>query len=267
MELPVAAETLLRCSAQRCTQRISPHLPSCGFTAESDPRAVCVDRLLARRVKEPVSGQRTRPSSLGIPPIGTQLPGVGASAAQALVLLRLFPERQPGFGFGTAAEGDKRPTRGCGPPVFLILWAARVPRGREGVPAVRCLQALGQGHQRGQKKGYGAESEHDGEAKMPLSTATGAASSLGYSLSLRLAENSWRSHSEMSFSGSARIPRGKKILCAQGHQPFPKGKSRLGRQWGGVATFSQQRSSPKEIKNVYFQRYSALNIAAPQLCQ
>lgn len=40
---------------------------------------------------------------------------MGASAAQALVLLRIFPERQPGFGFGTAAEGDKRPTRvpGC----------------------------------------------------------------------------------------------------------------------------------------------------------
>lgn len=67
-----------------------------------------------------------------------------------------------------------------------------------------------------------------GETKMPLRAAAGPASSLHYSLLLRVAENPRRSHSYMSFPDAARSPRGKKTLHIELSSASPREQSHVG---------------------------------------
>lgn len=134
-----------------------------------------------------------------------------------------------------------RPTRLPHPPAAGIT---RAP-GRE-IPLGDISSLWDRDIRACRKRGMWAESEHHGETKTPLSAATAAASSLGYSLSLHLAENSRRSHSEMSLCDSARIPRGKSLLHRRA-SALPRRRVPFGRQRRAAAILPQQRSSPKEI--------------------
>lgn len=158
------------------------------------PRAGCVDRLLAHRVKEPVfrSSPWTVKAASGSPAWAPHRDSVARSGALlqprpwSCCVISTGDSRGSGLEQLQEGSGDRPDVPGCwlraAPlPHLWLHWSLGAGWGsRQGDSLVGHLQALGQGHQRVQEKGVvWAESEHDGEAKMPLSTATGAASSLG----------------------------------------------------------------------------------------
>lgn len=135
---------------------------------------------------------------------------------------------------------------GCGLPLFLTSGCTG-PSGLDGgpgreIPLSDTYKLWDKDISACRKRGWCEQSQSTtGKPKCPSAPRLELHRPLGYSLSLHLAENSWRSHSETSFSDSARIPRGKKSSTPKGIcLPF-------GRRWRGAAIFSQQRSSPKEI--------------------
>lgn len=164
----------------------SPRLLPSGFTAESNPRAVCVDRLLAHGVKEPFPRQHTdwkgriRLSCLGIPPIGTQLPGAGRLCSPGPGPAAPFSWAVVGIWvWNSCRRGQKvDPTSrvaGCGPPVFLILRAARVPRGWMEVPAGRypCGTPTASGTRTSACAGKGVCGQSQGTAGKPKCPSAG----------------------------------------------------------------------------------------------
>lgn len=245
-----------------------PHLPPFGFTTGSNPRAVCVDRFLAHRVKERFSGQhmdykgRIRLSSLGVLPIGTQLPRAGpfcspgagpaATSPWAVAGLWVWNSCRRGQGIDPTSR-----VAGCGPPVFRIPWAARVPWGWMGVPAGRypCRTPTGSGTRTSALAGKGVCGQSQsttGKPKCPSASRLGP-----HRPCVTRYGCVWqKTHGEVTLKCRFLcLPesRGEKALRAQQHLPLPGGEFRLGGQWRGAAAFSQQRSSPKEIKIVYLQ--------------